>query len=88
MAANGPLAARASVEEIRDNPLMEADPLEGACERISAVDVPVRDPNGTPMVVTKFAPDAESSPDEGQQAGKCAEVEGSDGERKPGSQER
>jgi hypothetical protein len=34
MAADSPLAAGASVEEIRDDPLMDTDPLEDACEWI------------------------------------------------------
>src|SRR5271166_5935468 len=58
MAADCPLAARAPVEELRNDSLMDADPLVDACERTVAADVPVWEPDGTPMVVTNFASDA------------------------------
>ncbi len=61
MASDGPLAARASLEEFKNDSLIDADLLEDACERTEAVDVPLREPDCMPMVVTKFASDAASA---------------------------
>jgi hypothetical protein len=63
MAEDSPLFAKVSVEESENDRLMDADPLEEACERILSVDVRIQVPDGSPMVVTKLAPDPLSSLD-------------------------
>jgi hypothetical protein len=63
MAADSPLVAGVSVAESENVPLLDADPLNDACERVVAIDVPGWVLDETPMVVTRFAPEAVSSLD-------------------------